>query len=275
MGEIGLPILWYWLRGYARLAGWETGRTARRSRASRDERTRLRESFIPGYDLAIFHAMAHVIIRDGKVNKEFVDKHVQFKAVKDGSPIAVTFDQYVEFLKDFTPEKAAEISGVPASTIEEAAKLFAVGPTMSFWTMGLNQRTTGVWANNLVHNLHLLTANICKPGATPFSLTGQPNACGGVRDTGSLCHILPYGRLVAKPEHRAEMEKLWGSKPGTIPPKPGLHTVEMFNALGRDELKAMFILTTNPGHSMPNVTPHRDAMGKERPNKPFICVLDA
>jgi nitrate reductase NapA len=81
--------------------------------------------------------------------------------------------------------------------------------------------------------------------------------------------------LVAKPEHRAEMEKLWGSKPGTIPPKPGLHTVEMFNALGRDELKAMFILTTNPGHSMPNVTPHRDAMGKERPNKPFICVLDA
>jgi nitrate reductase (cytochrome) len=123
--------------------------------------------------------------------------------------------------------------------------------------------------------LHLITANIGKPGASPFSLTGQPNACGGVRDTGSLCHILPYGRVVKKPEHRAQMEKLWGSKPGTIPSTPGLNTMEMFKALGRDEIKAMLIMTTNPGHSLPNVTPYRDAMGKERPDKPFICVLDA
>ena len=118
---------------------------------------------------------------------------------------------------------------------------------MTFWTMGLNQRITGVWANNLMHNLHLITGQIGKPGATPFSLTGQPNACGGVRDTGSLCHILPYGRVVKKPEHRKQMEELWGAKPGTIQPKPGLNTVEMFKALKRDEVQAILISTTNPG----------------------------
>ncbi|MCP3902214.1 MAG: molybdopterin-dependent oxidoreductase [Planctomycetes bacterium] len=230
---------------------------------------------VPGYDLCVMHAMAHCIVRDGKHDQAFIDKNVQFKVMRDGKPAKVSFEEYRTFLDDFTPERAEQISGVPAQKIEEAAKLFAVGPTTSFWTMGLNQRVAGVWANNLVHNLHLITGQIGKPGATPFSLTGQPNACGGVRDTGTLCHILPYGRSVKNAKHRAEMEDLWGAKRGTIPPKPGLHTVEMFNALGRDEIKAMLVLTTNPGQSMPNLTPHREAMGKERPNKPFMCVIDA
>ncbi len=230
---------------------------------------------IPGYDLAILHSMAHCIIRDGQHDPEFIGKNVQFKIVRDGKPANVSFDEYIEFLHDFTPELASEACGVPAQTIEEAAKLFAIGPTMSFWTMGLNQRITGVWANNLVHNLHLITGNIGKPGATPFSLTGQPNACGGVRDTGTLCHILPYGRVVKKAGHREAIEQLWGAEPGTIKPKPGLNTVEMFKALGRDEIQAMLILCTNPGQSMPNLHGPREAMGKARPNKPFIAVLDA
>jgi nitrate reductase NapA len=229
---------------------------------------------IPGYDLAIFHAMAHVIVKDGKYDEKFIGKNVQFKIVENGTPKNVGWDGYKKFLEQFTPEMAERVSGVPADKIVEAAKIFAVGPTMTFWTMGLNQRTTGVWANNLMHNLHLITGQIGKPGATPFSLTGQPNACGGVRDTGSLCHILPYGRVVKKPEHRKAMEELWGSKPGTIQPKPGLNTVEMFKALNRDEVQAILISTTNPGHSMPNLSIPRDAMGKDRPNKPFICVID-
>ncbi|HID23446.1 MAG TPA: nitrate reductase, partial [Planctomycetaceae bacterium] len=193
---------------------------------------------IPGYDLAVFHSMAYVILREGKYDKEFVEKHVVFKKVVDGNPVDVSFDEYAKFLEQFRPERVEEVAGVPARLIERAAKLFAIGPTMSFWTMGLNQRTTGVWANNLVHNLHLLTGQIGKPGATPFSLTGQPNACGGVRDTGSLCHILPYGRLVKKAEHRAEMEKIWGCPPGRIKPKPGLNTIELFRALAEDKIKA-------------------------------------
>lgn len=230
---------------------------------------------IPGYDLAVLHSMAHCIIRDGKHDKDFIGKNVQFKIVKDGKPAKVSFEGYVEFLEDFNPERASRITGVSADAIEEAARLFAMGPTMSFWTMGLNQRTTGVWANNLMHNLHLITGNINKPGATSFSLTGQPNACGGVRDTGSLCHILPYGRVVKKAPHREFFEKFWGSKPGTIKPKPGLNTIEMFKALGRDEVQAILILCTNPGQSIPNLHVARDAMGKKRPNKPFVCVLDA
>jgi nitrate reductase NapA len=229
---------------------------------------------VPGYDLAVFHAMAHVIIKEKKHDPSFIAKQCQFKIVENGKPKKVGFDGYVKFLEQYSPEQAELISGVPAKKIVEAARLFANGPTMTFWTMGLNQRTRGVWANNLMHNLHLITGQIGKPGMTPFSLTGQPNACGGVRDTGSLCHILPYGRAVKKAKHRAEMEKIWGSKPGTIKPKPGKNTIEMFRALGRDEIKAMLILTTNPGQSLPNLSPYRDAMGKSRPGKPFIVVLD-
>lgn len=225
----------------------------------------------PGYDLALLHAMAQVIVEEKLHDEAFVAEHTNFKKVEDGKPVKVSFEDYVRFINMWPPERAEEVCGVPAKEIREAARLFARGPSMSFWTMGLNQRTTGVWANNLVHNLHLLTGNIGKPGATPFSLTGQPNACGGVRDTGSLCHILPYGRVVAKEGHRAEMEKLWGCKPGTIQPKPGLHTVEMFNALGRGELKALLVLTTNPAHSMPNLNKHREAMEKA----PFMVVIDA
>ena len=230
---------------------------------------------VPGYDLAVLHGMAHVIIKEGLHSQEFIDKNVTFKKVVDGEPADVSFDEYVTFLEDFTPEKAAENSGVPAEDIVNAARMFVQGPTMSFWTMGLNQRITGVWVNNLVHNLHLITGQIGKPGATPFSLTGQPNACGGVRDTGSLCHILPYGRLVAKEEHRAEMEAIWGCEPGTIQPKPGLNTVDLFKALGDNHVRSMLVLTTNPGHSLPNLDAYRDAMGKERDDKPFVVVADA
>jgi len=230
---------------------------------------------IPGYDLAVLHGMAHVIIKEGLHDPEFIEKHVTFKKVVEGKAVEASFEEYVQFLEEFTPERAGEIAGVPAAKIKEAARLFAQGPTMSFWTMGLNQRTRGVWANNLVHNLHLITGQIGKPGATPFSLTGQPNACGGVRDTGSLSHILPYGRVVKNPDHRAAMEKLWGAKPGTIPDKPGLNTVEMFRALAENKIKAILILTTNPGQSLPNLSVYRDAMGKERPDKPFVVVIDA
>jgi len=230
---------------------------------------------IPGYDLAIFHAMAHVIIKENLHNPAFIGKNVLFRKMVEDKAVDVTFDDYVKFLADFTPEKAAAIAGVPASKIVVAARTFAQGPTMSLWTMGLNQRTTGVWANNLIHNLHLITGQIGKPGATPFSLTGQPNACGGVRDTGSLSHLLPYGRVVDNEKHRAEIEKLWGARPGTIKNKPGLNTVEMFKALAADKLKAILILTTNPGQSLPNASVYRDAMVKERPNKPFVVVIDA
>ncbi|MCP4658247.1 MAG: molybdopterin-dependent oxidoreductase, partial [bacterium] len=145
--------------------------------------------FTPGTDLAIINAMAHVLLRDGLVDEEFVKTHVAFGAVKE---VNKTWEDYKAFLADYTPEKAEKISGCKAADIETAARWFGARgrETMSMWTMGLNQRIKGVWANNLVHNLHLLTGKIGRPGSTPLSLTGQPNACGGVRDGGGLAHLL-------------------------------------------------------------------------------------
>ena len=143
---------------------------------------------------------------------------------------------------------------------------------MSLWCMGLNQRTRGVWVNNLMHNLHLLTGQINRPGATSFSLTGQPNACGGVRDGGLLSHLLPYGRLVANEKDREDMEKFWGVPAGRIQPKPGPTAVEMFRDFGSGKIKAMWIACTNPGQSLPNVDAYRKAMeGKNT----FLVVSEA
>jgi nitrate reductase NapA len=129
-----------------------------------------------------------------------------------------------------------------------------------------------VWANNLVHNLHLLTGKIGKPGSTPLSLTGQPNACGGVRDGGALSHLLPYGRLIANDKHRAEVEKIWNIPPGTISPKPGLATIDLFRAFEEGKVKALYVMCTNPGQSLPNVDRYRKAMSND---DNFLVVADS
>ena len=218
-------------------------------------------SFKPGTDLAILNAMAYVIIQEEIDNYRFHSKYVTFMT---NDKKKVGFEGYLKFLEDYTPDKVAKLSGVSASQIIRIAKMFAeAAATTSFWCMGLNQRIRGVWANNLVSNLHLLTGHIGKLGATNFSLTGQPNACGGVRDTGGLCHLLPAGRLIKKDKHRAHVEKQWGLKPGTINPKPGLHTIALWNAFSEAKVKAMFVLCTNPAHSLPNANIYLEGMKRK------------
>jgi len=234
-------------------------------------------SFNPGTDLAILNAMAHVIVKENLYSKEFVGQHTVFKKlVASGPPpkvTKVTWDEYVKFLDDYTPEAAEKISKCPKEDIIKAARMFAQSKaTMSFWCMGLNQRTRGVWVNNLVHNLHLLTGQICRPGATSFSLTGQPNACGGVRDGGLLSHLLPYGRLVAVETHRKEMEKFWGLPEGRIHPKPGPTAVDIFRGFNKGGIKALWVACTNPGQSLPNVSPYRKGMESK---DTFLVVSEA
>jgi nitrate reductase NapA len=208
----------------------------------------------PGTDLAVFHCMAREIIKNNWTDKWFIENLCRFTTGQQ----VVDFQAYTQFLDQFSPDKVEKLTRCPAGNIVEAARLFGTqGPTMSLWTMGLNQRTRGVWANNLIHNLHLITGNICKEGADSFSLTGQPNACGGVRETGSLCHLLPGTRPVANEAVRAQVEKAWKLPAGTIDPKPGFHTMEMFAKLGAENdqnkpLKGMFVTTTNPAQSLPN-----------------------
>ncbi|MEW6116073.1 MAG: nitrate reductase [Nitrospirota bacterium] len=233
----------------------------------------LHMSFTPGTDLAILHAMAHVIVKENLYSKDYVGNHLVFKTVKDDKPAKVTFEEYVKFLEEYTPEMAEKVSQCPKEEIIKAARWFAQSrATMSFWCMGLNQRTRGVWVNNLVHNLHLLTGQICRPGATSFSLTGQPNACGGIRDTGLLSHLLPYGRLIANEKDREDMEKFWGVPRGRIQPKPGPTAVDIFRGFNRGEIKALWIACTNPGQSLPNLSPYRKGMESK---DTFLVVSEA
>lgn len=246
----------------------------------------------PNTDLALANGILHVLLRDNKFNQPFVAENIVFKrGIEDLAQIGYgcfdkQADEYTfkdegrdssqeelkEFLADYTPEKVAEITGVPAAQVEALAKLYGDPSrgTVSLWCMGVNQHTRGTWMNNLITNLHLATGKISRPGNNPLSLTGQPSACGTVREVGTLCNRLPSDMLVTNPEHRAKAEKIWGLDPGTIPEKPGYHAVDMFRALTRGDVKALWIQVTNPWVTMPNL--HR--FDRQPNDGRFIVVSD-
>ena len=211
----------------------------------------------PGYDLAIMHAIARQLIKDGYTDEQFIKDSVNFSNGKD----PITYDDYKAFLEKYTPEYAAEQAGINPADIVKAARMFGESPTaMTMWCMGVNQRVAGVFLNNLIHNIHLLTGKLGKPGCDSFSLTGQPNACGGVREAGGLCHILPGHRLVANEQHRKVVAEIWKTSPDKIQPTPGKHTVAMFGAAAKGEIKGMYILCTNPAQSLPNLNKYIPGM---------------
>jgi nitrate reductase NapA len=247
--------------------------------------------FKPQTDLAIANAMANIIIKEGLVNEDFISRHVAFLRGKHNLPYGleidgkndggatfkdqarpVTFDDYRRFVSTYTPDYASRLSGVPADQIVKAARLFAdlQKKTVSFWTMGMNQHTRGVWINHLVYNLHLLTGKISEPGNGPFSLTGQPSACGTAREVGTFAHRLPIG-VVMNPKHRALAEKIWKLPPGTINPKPGYHAVEMARAFDRGDLKCLWVMCNNYFQALPNVQRYRKGAAKEGR---FLVVSD-
>jgi nitrate reductase NapA len=214
---------------------------------------------IPGTDLLLLNAMAFVILDEGLQDQSFIDKHVRFSNGERDVDQAAFF----QFLRAYAPEKVEQELGVSANDVRRVAYLFAKSPaTMSLWTMGLNQRTQGTFLNSMINGLHLVTGQIGRPGATPFSLTGQPNACGGVRDTGALSHALPGGRLVANPQHRHEMEQIWNVPEGTISDKVGFDAVNLFRAMEDGRVKAALVMCTNPGTSLPSAGRYQAAMEK-------------
>src|SRR5438874_6029835 len=136
--------------------------------------------------------------------------------------------------------------------------------------MGVNQTLAGTFTSNAIINLHLATGMIGKKGCGPFSLTGQPNAMGG-RDCGYMSHALPGQRFVADPGDRADMERFWKLSPGTIPANPGHDAVKMFDAAARGEIKALWIIGSNPAATMPNLPRVREALSKAE----LVIVQDA
>lgn len=241
--------------------------------------------FQPQTDLAVANAICYEIIKNGWVNKSFVEKHCSFNkgltnmgyGLEDNyqfkdKPEKIDFEAYKEFLEDYSPEKVEKISGVSAKDIKYMAAYYGDPnkKVMSLWCMGMNQHTRGTWINNLVYNIHLLTGKISEPGNSPFSLTGQPSACGTVREVGTLTHKLPHG-VVMNEEHRKHAAEIWDVPVENIDPKPTYHTVEMFRALDRGEIKFMWIQVTNPMVTMPKLKRYRDACKKEGR---FIVVSD-
>ncbi|HVJ25393.1 MAG TPA: molybdopterin-dependent oxidoreductase, partial [Burkholderiales bacterium] len=204
-------------------------------------------TFRPQTDLAILNYVANYIIRNKGVNRDFVDKHVAFKlgnadigyglrpehalqkkaknAADPGGAKPISFDEYAQFVAKYDVKTVSKLSGVAPERLERLARLYADPKTkvMSFWTMGFNQHTRGVWANHMIYNIHLLTGKIATPGNSPFSLTGQPSACGTAREVGVFSHRLPADMVVMNPKHRAVAEQIWKLPPGTIPEKPGYH----------------------------------------------------
>ena len=229
---------------------------------------------VPGTDLLLLNAMAQVICEDNLIDKNFLDKHVRFAQPSKvpGTPApSVSFETFKAFLNaNYKPEQVSQELGISAADIRKVAYIFAQSSTsMSLWTMGINQRIQGVALNTMLNALHLLTGHFGKPGSTPFSLTGQPNACGGVRDTGALAHALPAGRVIINPQHRSEIEKLWNIPEGKINSKPGYHTIDLFKAMGDGRVKAALVMCTNPAQSLPNLNINRENM-----NKAFLVVAE-
>jgi nitrate reductase NapA len=254
--------------------------------------TKMADDYIPMRpqgDLAAINAIIHVILRDKLYDEAFVKQQVSFKRGKENAPYGLkdkevfnetpadiknlTFEEYKELMQPFTPQWAEKLSGIPAGKIEELARIYAdkSRKVNSLWTMGVNQHSRGVWVNNLIYNLHLLTGKICRPGENPLSLTGQPSACGTAREVGTFAHRLPADMVVMNEAHRKKAAEIWGIDPQKISPKVGLHTMEMFRAIDRNELKCIWIQCTNPFQSLPNVSRIRKAA---EARKAFIVVSD-
>ncbi len=220
--------------------------------------------FKPGTDLFLLNAMANVIITEKLHDEAFLASYASFRTGKDAKQVGL--EEYRQFTASYTPEKAAEICGgnITADEIRRTARWFAASKgTLSLWTMGINQRKQGVWANNLIHNLHILTGQLFTEGADSLSLTGQPNACGGVREGGGLCHILPGHRPVENATLRNQVEAAWGVPQGRIPGKPGLHTMAMFTAVNEGKIKAIWINCTSPAQSLPNCDLYNQGLARE------------
>ncbi|HCM0800180.1 TPA: periplasmic nitrate reductase subunit alpha [Vibrio parahaemolyticus] len=251
--------------------------------------------FNPQSDLAIANFIANYIIENDAVNWDFVNKHTNFtqadtdigyglrdddplqKAAKNpnsGKLTSISFEEHKKSVAPYTVEKASEISGVEKEKLIELAKQYADPNTkvMSLWTMGMNQHTRGVWMNNLVYNIHLLTGKIATPGNSPFSLTGQPSACGTAREVGTFAHRLPADMVVANPKHRQIAEKIWKLPEGTIPPKPGFHAVLQDRMLNDGVLNCYWVQCNNNMQAGPNINTER-LPGYRNPEN-FIVVSD-
>ena len=211
----------------------------------------------PGSDVALFHGLLHIMLAENLVDHGYIARHTQ------------GFEALQAVVAAHTPAAVAETCGIPVADLLQAARwMGGHTPTLSLYCQGLNQSSRGTDKNAALINLHLATGQIGKPGAGPFSLTGQPNAMGG-REVGGMANLLSAHRDLGNAQHREEVAALWGVP--EVPAQPGLTAVEMFEAAARGELKALWIACTNPAQSMPDQATVRRALERAE----FVVVQEA
>jgi len=202
----------------------------------------------PGTDLPLLAAMLTVIAAQGLVDTAFVERHTS------------GFAAALEAAREWTPERAAAVCGVPPGDIVRAAELFAGAATaMTLWSMGANQSTVGTLKNRALINLCLATGNLGRPGCGPLSLTGQPNAMGG-RETGGLAQLLPGYRRVDDAADRAAIAAHWGVPAERMSHRLGLSATELVDGLLDGRVKALIVAATNPVVSLPDGARVREAL---------------
>ncbi|MFC3146332.1 molybdopterin-dependent oxidoreductase [Piscinibacterium candidicorallinum] len=212
---------------------------------------------LPGTDVMLYQGMLHIMLWESWIDRVFIDARTE------------GFDQLKAQVRNATPAEVARVCGIDQAALLEATRLFATqGPTLSLYCQGLNQSADGTHKNAALINLHLATGQIGKPGAGPFSLTGQPNAMGG-REVGGLANLLPAHRDLSNPAHRAEVAAFWGID--EVPTTRGKTAVEMFEAARTGQIKLLWIVCTNPAHSLPNQQAVHEALS----TVPCVIVQDA
>ena len=203
---------------------------------------------LPGTDVALFNGLLHICLWEDLIDQAFISGHT------DG------FAELKRTVRDYSPKVVADTCGIAEADLVMAARWFGASPAaLSLYCQGLNQSSSGTAKNAALINLHLATHQIGKPGAGPFSLTGQPNAMGG-REVGGMANLLSAHRDLANPVHRAEVAALWGV--ADVPATPGKTAVEMFEAVRKGDIKLLWIACTNPAQSLPNQKLVREALEK-------------
>jgi ferredoxin-nitrate reductase len=213
----------------------------------------------PGTDIDLLNGIAHLLMRWNCIDTVFMDD------------CTANFPAYAEVIRHYAPDVVSRQCGISIEDLEKAAHYWGESKrVLSLWSMGVNQSSEGTAKVRTIINLHLMTGQIGKPGAGPFSLTGQPNAMGG-REAGGLAHLLPGYRLVKNAEHRAQLEEFWGLKPGQISTNPGLTAWDMITSLELDRVGLLWIAATNPAVSMPDLERTKKALMRS----PFTIYQDA
>jgi ferredoxin-nitrate reductase len=213
----------------------------------------------PGTDITLLNGIAHILLSKRWIEAVFINE------------CTGGFTKYAQILEDYPPGHVAQVCGIKVADLEEAARCWGLSKrVLSLWSMGINQSSEGTAKARTLINLHLMTGQIGKPGAGPFSLTGQPNAMGG-REAGGLAHILPGYRLVKNPDHRRTVEAAWGLPEGSIAPNPGLAAWDMMVGLEQGQVGLLWIAATNPAVSMPDIERTKAALLAS----PFTVYQDA